>query len=126
MVGDWRAGAANARTGTGPDLATGYEGGREAAAEGGPPTFRIQEAVLAAATPLPHPRAMFSVTEAEAALIRTAFDERGELSAAVELRRIFPGITDNAKARECARIIAGWSPVVRPPATVTRLRPRRG
>jgi hypothetical protein len=69
---------------------------------------------------------MFSVTEAEAALIRTAFDERGELSAAVELRRIFPGITDNAKARECARIIAGWSPVVRPPATVTRLRPRRG
>jgi hypothetical protein len=36
----------------------------------------------------------------------------GELSAAVELRRLFPGITDNAKARECVRSIAGWRPVV--------------
>jgi hypothetical protein len=42
---------------------------------------------------------MFCVTEAEAAAIRTAFDEGGEFSAAVELRRIFPGITANAKAR---------------------------
>ena len=42
---------------------------------------------------------MFCVSESEAAAIRTAFDEGGEFSAAVELRRIFPGILDNAKAR---------------------------
>jgi hypothetical protein len=53
---------------------------------------------------------MFVVTEAGAAAIRTAFEQRGELSAAIELRRRFPGITDNAQARECARTIAGWQP----------------
>jgi hypothetical protein len=52
---------------------------------------------------------MFSVTEAEAAAIRAAFERDGELSAAIELRRLFPGITDGAKARECARTIAGWT-----------------
>jgi hypothetical protein len=51
---------------------------------------------------------MFTVSEAYAAAIRTAFDRGGELSAAVELRRIFPGITDNVLARECARTIASW------------------
>ena len=35
---------------------------------------------------------MFVVSEADAAAIRTAFEQRGELSAAVELRRRFPGI----------------------------------
>ena len=54
---------------------------------------------------------MFSVTEADAAAIRTAMAEGGDLAAAVELRRCFPGIVDNEKARECARIIAGWSPL---------------
>jgi hypothetical protein len=54
---------------------------------------------------------MFVVTEAEAAAIRAVFDQQGELSAAVELRRLFPGITDNAQARECARTIAGWKPL---------------
>jgi hypothetical protein len=43
---------------------------------------------------------MFVVTEAEAAEIRVVYQQRGELSAAVELRRRFPGITDNAQARE--------------------------
>jgi hypothetical protein len=33
---------------------------------------------------------MFVVTKAEAAAIRAAFDSGGELSAAVELRRLFP------------------------------------
>jgi hypothetical protein len=56
---------------------------------------------------------MFVVSEAEAAAIRTAFDRGGELSAAVELRRLFPGITDNAAARQCARTIAAWKPVPR-------------
>jgi hypothetical protein len=45
---------------------------------------------------------MFSVSEAEAAAIRAAYEQRGELSAAVELRRRFPGIVDNVQARECA------------------------
>ena len=36
---------------------------------------------------------MFVVTEAEAAAIRAAFDHGGEFSAAVELRRLFPGVT---------------------------------
>ena len=43
---------------------------------------------------------MFVVTDADAAAIRAAFEQRGEF-AAVELRRRFPGITDNAKAQEC-------------------------
>ena len=51
---------------------------------------------------------MFAITEAEAAAIRAVFEQRGELSAALELRRLFPGITDNAQARECARTIASW------------------
>ena len=47
----------------------------------------------------------------EAAAIRAAYWQSGELAAAVELRRRFPGITDNAKAKEFARIIAGWKPL---------------
>jgi hypothetical protein len=47
----------------------------------------------------------------DAAAIRTVFEQEGELSAAIEVRRRFPGITDNAKAREHARIIAGWQPL---------------
>ena len=55
---------------------------------------------------------MFSVSEEEAAAIRAVYEQRGELSAAVELRRRFPGILDNAQARKCARIIAGWKPLL--------------
>jgi hypothetical protein len=61
---------------------------------------------------------VFSVSEAEAATIRAVFEQQGELSAAIELRRLFPGITDGAKARECARTIAGWTPL--PAATARR------
>lgn len=68
---------------------------------------------------------MFMVNEVDAAAIRTAFQEGGEFSAAIEVRRRFPGITDNVKARECARTIAGWSPDPAPPATVRPLRPRK-
>ena len=42
---------------------------------------------------------MFVVTEADATAIRAAYEQDGELSAAVELRRRFPRITDNEKAR---------------------------
>ena len=69
---------------------------------------------------------MFVVTEAEAAAIRAMFEQRGEFAAAVELRRRFPGITDTAQARECARTIANWKP--RPMKQLPkrpRLRPAR-
>jgi hypothetical protein len=57
---------------------------------------------------------MFTVTEAEAAAIRTAFEQGGGFAAAGELRRLFPGVTDNAEARECARTIAAWRPLQLP------------
>jgi len=72
-----------------------------------------------------HAIGMFIVTEADADAIRTAFYQEGELSAAIELRRRFRGITDNAKARACARTIAGWTPPPVPPSSVTPLRPGR-
>src|SRR5439155_1594890 len=53
---------------------------------------------------------MFTVDEATAEAIRRAYDEGGELSGIVEFRWHFPLITDNAKAGECVRIIAGWKP----------------
>jgi hypothetical protein len=59
----------------------------------------------------PHAPAMFAVTEEDEAAIRAAFEQRGEFAAAIELRQRFPGITDNAQARECARTIAGWKPL---------------
>jgi hypothetical protein len=51
---------------------------------------------------------MFIVDEACAAAIREAYEQRGELAAAVELRRRFPGIGDNQQARSMAIRIAGW------------------
>jgi hypothetical protein len=72
-----------------------------------------------------HAIGMFVVTEADAAAIRAVFNQEGELSAAVEVRRLFPGITDNAKPRECARTIAGWKPLPAPACQITRLRLRR-
>ena len=70
---------------------------------------------------------MFVVTEADAAAIRTAFHEKGELSAIIELRQRFPGITDHAQARACARTIAGWNPPSpTAPCPVVPLRPGKG
>lgn len=68
---------------------------------------------------------MFTVSEDDADAIRTIFKQEGELSAAIELRRRFPGITDNAQARLCAKTIAGWRPTSDLPPTVTQLRPRK-
>ena len=59
---------------------------------------------------LRHDQRMFLVTEADAAAIRAAYEQSGELAAAVELRRRFKGITDNEKARACVRSIVGWAP----------------
>jgi len=67
--------------------------------------------VLVAHGPPSHPAGMFVVTEAEAAAIRAVFEQHGEFAAAVELRRLFPGVLDNAEARQCARTIAGWKPL---------------
>jgi hypothetical protein len=66
---------------------------------------------------------MFVVSEAEAAAIRAAFDRGGELSAAVEVRRLFPGVTDIAEARQCALAIAAWKPL---PAKLRPVRPWPG
>jgi hypothetical protein len=51
---------------------------------------------------------MFSLTENEIASVHAAFEAGGEFAASVELRRLFPGITDLQKARQCARIVVGW------------------
>ena len=69
---------------------------------------------------------MFVVNEAEANAIRAAFDQRGELSAAVEMRRLFPGITDDTEARECARTIAGWKPQPEAPRSARQAQRGRG
>jgi hypothetical protein len=72
-----------------------------------------------------HVFGMFVITEADADAIRAVFNQEGELTAAIELRRRFPGITDNAKARACVRSIAGWTPLPAQPRPVTRLRSRK-
>jgi hypothetical protein len=51
---------------------------------------------------------MFTVSAADAAAIRAVFEQGGEFSAAIELRRRFAGIPDNARACEIVRIIAAW------------------
>jgi hypothetical protein len=66
----------------------------------------------------------FVVSEEAAVAIRTTYEQEGELSAAIELRRLFPGITDNAKARECARSVAGWKPLPAADCQITPLRLR--
>jgi hypothetical protein len=38
---------------------------------------------------------MFVVSEWDAAAIRAAYERGGELSAAIELRRLFPGLANN-------------------------------
>jgi hypothetical protein len=66
-----------------------------------------------------HAPLMFCISEAEGAAIRAIFHERGEFSAAVELRRLYPGITDAEQVRECVRTIVGWRSLPK------RLRPAR-
>jgi hypothetical protein len=53
---------------------------------------------------------MFTVDEPTAEAIRRAVEAGGELAGVVELRRHFPLITENANARRCVRVIAGWTP----------------
>jgi hypothetical protein len=66
---------------------------------------------------------MFAISQAGAAAIRAVYEQRGEFAAAIELHRRFPGIPDNAQARECAWTIAGWRPLpLRPVKPAPRLR----
>ena len=90
----------------------------------GPNGGQGRKPALAAVGVRSHPVSMFVVSEAEAAAIRTTFEQEGEFSAAAELRRLFPLITDMAEARECARTIAGWKPLPTTPRPIRRLRPR--
>ena len=79
---------------------------------------------MSVAQPVDKTAGMFSVDEPTAAAIRRAFDDGGELAGVVELRRHFPLITDNAKAGECVRIIAGWQPLA--DRLLRPAKPRRG
>ena len=63
---------------------------------------------------------MFMVPDAVAETIRRTYEESGEFAAAIELRRHFPGITDNNEARRCARAIAGWTAAAPLPAENAR------
>jgi hypothetical protein len=63
---------------------------------------------------------MFTVDEPTAEAIRRAVEDGGELAGVVE-RRYFPLINDNANARRCVRVIAGWTP----PADPRRTAPKR-
>ncbi len=51
------------------------------------------------------------VGEEDIAAIRAAFEQGGEFSAPIELRRRFPLIEDNNQARAHARTIATWRPL---------------
>lgn len=89
---------------------------------------RPADAPLAPCSSASHAWPMFVVSEEEAAATRAAFDRDGEFTVAIELRRLFPGITDNENARRCARSIAGWKPLTLPlrrPATLRRAKPKR-
>ena len=63
---------------------------------------------------------MFAVDEASVEAIRQAFEERGELTAAVELRRRFPGIGDVGRARQLGRVILARKPISDRPAVNPR------
>lgn len=65
---------------------------------------------------------MFVVDEASADAIRAALQDDGELAAAIELRRRFPGVTDNEEARRCVHAIASWQPT--PPLRLHHRRAR--
>ena len=68
---------------------------------------------------------MFTVDEPTAEAIRRAVEDGGELAGVVELRRHFPLINDNANARRCVRVIAGWTPATQPPTASNGATARR-
>ena len=83
------------------DIHTDGADGRRHHLRGQPLPLLTRAAILAG---------MFSISDKDIAAIQAAFERGGELSATVEVRRLFPGIPDNAEARRIALIIAGWEP----------------
>ena len=77
---------------------------------------------LAAPDPHRHPRRMFSISDKDIAAIQAASERGGEWSAMVEVRRLFPGIPNNAEALRVAMIIAGWKPIPAKPRDQKRPR----
>jgi hypothetical protein len=77
---------------------------------------RTRSCRVAAYLAPPHAPAMFVVTEADAAAIRAVYQTRGEFSAAVELRRLFPSITERNDLPEGALGDVPVDPRREPPA----------
>ena len=67
---------------------------------------------------------MFSISDKDIASIQAAFERGGELSATIEVRRLFPGIPNNAEALRIAMAIVGWEAVnpPEPPARPPQMR----
>ena len=68
--------------------------------------------------------AMYVVTEADAAAVREVYERDGELSAAIELRRRFPGITDKPRRGSRRGPLLGGQ--LLPPRPARRPRKREG
>lgn len=74
----------------------------------------------------PEPLAVRTVWLSDLQRKQEHFHEKDEYSAAVELRRLFPGIRDTEQARERARTIAGWRLPKQRPALALRRRGAAG
>jgi hypothetical protein len=85
-----------------------------------------EKGCLPALARIPMLSGMYTISEEDAAAIRAAYEQGGELAAAVELRRRFPGLANNENTRICARTIAGWKPQPAAACQITPLRPRGG
>jgi hypothetical protein len=69
---------------------------------GAQPPFELSREMLQSVLPA-CPPSPFGLQPWETNRLRAVFEQRGEFSAAVELRWRFPGITENAQARERLR-----------------------
>ena len=70
---------------------------------------------------------MFSISDKDIASIQAAYESGGQFAATAEVRRLFPGIPDNAEARRIALIIAGWEAIPAKPVEPAPVAPvRRG
>ena len=69
---------------------------------------------------------MFSVSEAEAAAIRAAYEQGGELAAAVELRRYFAGIDRRVMSVALEAIHPAYKQAYKSAGAVERYTPTTG
>ena len=56
---------------------------------------------------------MFSISDKDIAAIQAASERGGQFAATVEVRRLFPGIPNNAEALRVALTVAGWEELTR-------------